>query len=52
MDLYQLHVLDGQVVTGKLKLSETVLRREELLNGNADIFSNLRLSYTSGAAAR
>ena len=36
-DLYQLHVLDGQVVTGKLKLSETVLRREELLNGNAEI---------------
>jgi choline dehydrogenase-like flavoprotein len=37
MDLYQLHMLDGQVLLGKLKLSETVLRREELLNGNAEI---------------
>ena len=30
-------IVDGQVVLGKLKLSETVLRREELLNGNAEI---------------
>ena len=37
MDLYQLHVLDEQVLLGKLKLSESVLRREELLNGNAEI---------------
>ncbi len=37
MDLYNLHIVDGQVVLGKLKLSETVLRREELLNGNAEI---------------
>jgi choline dehydrogenase-like flavoprotein len=36
-DLYEPHILDGQVVGGKLKLSETVLRREELLNGNAQI---------------
>ena len=37
MDLYNPHIVDGQVVLGKLKLSETVLRREELLNGNAEI---------------
>ncbi|MGD0808485.1 MAG: GMC family oxidoreductase [Acidimicrobiales bacterium] len=42
MDLYQLHMLEGQVFLGKLKLSDTVLRREELLNGNAEIFSNYR----------
>ena len=34
MDLYQPHTVDGQVLSGKLKLSEALLRREELLNGN------------------
>jgi choline dehydrogenase-like flavoprotein len=38
MDLYEPHLLDGQLLHGKLKLSETVLRREELLNGNAQVF--------------
>jgi choline dehydrogenase-like flavoprotein len=38
MDLYEPHVVDGQLLFGKLKLSEAVLRREELLNGNAQIF--------------
>ncbi len=40
MDLYELHIFHGQLFLGKLKLSETVLRREELLNGNAEIFSH------------
>ncbi len=40
MDLYELHIFDGQLFLGKLKLSETVLRREELLIGNAEIFSH------------
>jgi choline dehydrogenase-like flavoprotein len=38
MDLYEPHVVDGQLLFGKLKLSDAVLRREELLNGNAQIF--------------
>ena len=33
VDLYRAHNLGGQFVEGRLKLSETVLRREELLNG-------------------
>jgi choline dehydrogenase-like flavoprotein len=37
MDLYAPHHMDGRVLYGKLKLSETVLRQEELLNGNAQI---------------
>ena len=38
MDLYEPHVAEGQLLFGKLKLSEAVLRREEMLNGNAQIF--------------
>jgi choline dehydrogenase-like flavoprotein len=40
MDLYELHIFNGQLFRGKLKLSETVLRREELLNGNVEIVSH------------
>jgi choline dehydrogenase-like flavoprotein len=50
MDLYEPHILDGQLVHGKLKLSETVLRREELLNGNAQILPHFRsMSQLEGA---
>ena len=38
MGRYEPHVVGGQLVIGKLKLAESVLRREELLNGNAQIY--------------
>jgi len=52
MDLYRPHDLEGHVIEGKLKLSETVLRREELLNGNAYIVPNHRFSTAQLHAAR
>ncbi len=33
LEMYERHMVGGQVVEGRLKLSEAVLRREELLNG-------------------
>jgi choline dehydrogenase-like flavoprotein len=52
LDLYEPHILDGQLVVGKLKLSETVLRREELLNGNAYIVPKYRWSLSQLEGAR
>ena len=52
MDLYQPHNLGGQIVEGKLTLSEEVLRREELLNGNAYVVSNRHLSTPQVHAQR
>ncbi len=50
MDLYEPHVVDGHVLEGKLKLSEAVLRREELLNGNAQFIPyHQSLSQLEGA---
>jgi choline dehydrogenase-like flavoprotein len=49
MDLYEPHIADGQLLHGKLKLSEKVLRREELLNGNAQILPHyLSISQLDG----
>ncbi len=52
VDLYEPHNLRGQLVEGKLKLSERVLRREELLNGNAYIVPNGRLTTPQVHAVR
>jgi choline dehydrogenase-like flavoprotein len=54
IDLYKRHNLggEGQLVEGKLKLSEEVLRREELLNGNAFIVTSLRLTTSQVHAMR
>ncbi len=50
MDLYEPHVADGKVLEGKLSLSEAVLRREELLNGNAQFIPyHQSLSQLEGA---
>jgi choline dehydrogenase-like flavoprotein len=35
--IYEPHVVHGQLVLGKLKLSANALRRERLLNGNAQV---------------
>jgi choline dehydrogenase-like flavoprotein len=51
MDLYEPHTVDGQVLSGKLKLSEAVLRREEMLNGNAQ-FMPYHRSVSQLEAAR
>jgi choline dehydrogenase-like flavoprotein len=51
-DLYEPHILGGQLVEGRLKLSETVLRREELLNGSAFIIPDDRLSTQQVHAVR
>ena len=49
MDLYEPHIAGGQLLHGKLKLSENVLRREELLNGNAQILPHyLSISQLKG----
>ncbi len=45
-------MLGGQLVEGKLKLSERVLRREELLNGSAYFTPSLRLSTPQVHAMR
>jgi choline dehydrogenase-like flavoprotein len=37
MDLFSPHDIGGELLNGKLKLSETLLRQEELLNGNVQI---------------
>ena len=52
MGPYEPHKVGGQLVEGKLKLSESVLRREELLNGNAFIVPNDRLSTPQVHAVR
>ena len=52
LELYRPHDLGGQLVEAKLKLSEKVLRREELLNGNAYLVPNLRLSTPQVHAMR
>ena len=52
IELYKPHDLGGQLVEAKLKLSETVLRREELLNGNAFIVPSLLLSTPQVHAMR
>ena len=52
IDLYKPHDLGGQLVEAKLKLSENVLRREELLNGNAYIVPSLLLSTSQVHAMR
>jgi choline dehydrogenase-like flavoprotein len=44
MDIYEPHTLGGQLVQGRLKLSEAVLRREGLLNGTAFLVSDPYLS--------
>jgi choline dehydrogenase-like flavoprotein len=51
MELYEPHSVDGQVLGGKLKLSDEVLRREELLNGNAQ-FMPYHRSVSQLEAAR
>ncbi len=50
--LYRAHDLGGQVVEGRFKLSEAVLRRDELLNGAAHIMPNLRMSTVQVHAQR
>ena len=52
IDLYKPHDLGGQLVEAKLKLSENMLRREELLNGNAYIVPSLPLSTPQVHAVR
>ena len=47
--LYGRHILGGQVVEGRLKLSEAVLRREELLNGGVYFIANPRLDDRASA---
>jgi len=50
MDLYEPHIVDGQILSGKFKLSEEVLRREEILNGNAEFLPYHRsISQLEGA---
>jgi len=51
-DLYTRHILGGQLVEGRLKLSETVLRREELLNGTAHIVPDAYLTTSQVHAWR
>jgi choline dehydrogenase-like flavoprotein len=51
-DLYARHTLRGQLVEGRLKLSETVLRREELLNGSTFIVPDTYLSTSQVHAWR
>ncbi len=44
LDLYRRHNLGDQLVEGRLTLSETVLRREELLNGGLYVVPNASLT--------
>jgi choline dehydrogenase-like flavoprotein len=48
MDLYSPHHLGGELLNGKLKLSESVLRRDALLNGNAQIVRKFSSGQLAG----
>lgn len=52
MEMYSPHFLGEQVVEGRLKLPESILRSEQLLNGNAQIFRHpLSLASIEGVRA-
>jgi choline dehydrogenase-like flavoprotein len=51
MDLYSRHHIGGELLVGKLKLSENVLRQESLLNGNVLIVRNFSSAQQEGLSA-
>jgi choline dehydrogenase-like flavoprotein len=51
MDLYSPHHIGGEFLSGKLKLSETVLRQEALLNGNAQIVRSFSRGQQEGLSS-
>jgi choline dehydrogenase-like flavoprotein len=51
MDLYSPHHIGGELFNGKFKLSETVLRQEALLNGNAQIVRNFSKGQLEGLSS-